>query len=61
MTKVGKRIANPISGDSFHFLQTAQETNVGARFEVTGEGVLSLSLSFDLEEVEKSLQEKSTF
>ena len=33
----------------------------GARFTVDAEGVLSLQLSLDLEEVGKSLQEKSIF
>jgi hypothetical protein len=33
----------------------------GARFTVDVEGELTLSLSLDLEEVEKSLQEKSIF
>lgn len=36
MSKVGKRIANPISGESFVFLQTAAETNGEAfQFEWT--------------------------
>ncbi len=33
----------------------------GARFAVDSEGVLILTMSVDLEEVGKSLQEKSTF